>query len=744
MDPNSVTAMSPAQVHSWPVPMNPQSYSGQIFTDADAEDAFLKEALERFKTAEDAERKLREEMEEDHRFACGTQWPQTIQAQRHAQDRPTLSINRVPEFVSHAVNNLRQNRPMIKIVPVGDGATTDIANLRQGLVRHIQQKSKAETVFDETAHMMFEMGLSWIRVVADWANPESFDQELFIRWIRNPFTVYWDPFCTQPDWSDMKWLFIIEDLTKAEFQTRFGEDALAMSWPTTESGNSTPSWFPEGKIRIAEYFRVKIVEDKLCQLEDKTTRLFSELPKGMYFVAEVENGKPGELGLFEEETKAYVGKARETNVPEVWHYLMSARKVLSKTRWLGSRIPVLPCIGHQTEFEGELSVEGMVRWAREPQRMYNYMYSSFVEAVALTPKAPFIAEVDQIPDGNAEEWEKANQKPVAVLRYKARSEGGQLLPPPMRQPATPDIAAFSAGLQMSDANLKAVFRIYDASLGQRGPQESGLAINARKVESDTGIFNWGDNFLRCLHNVGWVLNELLPFYYNSPGKVIRILQDDDSRKEVVMNQAFLEQGQKRIYDLEQQGEYGVDISTGPSVQTLRQEKVKGMIEFFQLYPAGLQACAHVLVKEFDFPGAEKISAQLEKLLPPALQTPDPDSPPDPNQLQSQIGILTQQNQQLLAALKEASDKFNLEAMKQLHADWRNQQTQEVQLALGLSRTGSEEIKFLFDRMFSEMEQLRQQVAAGSPGTPATPGVNSPPATPTLPPTAGGQTPSVGP
>src|SRR5262249_23084354 len=151
--------------------------------------------------------------------------------------------------------------------------------------------------------------------------------------------------------------------------------------------------------------------------------------------------------------------------------------------WPGSSIPIIPVLGKEMRLDGTRQYISMVRYAYDAQRMYNFAYTSLIEAMSLMPKAQYIAEATQI-EGFETEWQQSNNRPVAVLRYHAKSLFGQSLPAPQRVTGAVDLAPMIAALQQSDNNLKAVFGIYDASLGARGPQESGRAILARQRESD--------------------------------------------------------------------------------------------------------------------------------------------------------------------------------------------------------------------------------------------------------------------
>lgn len=741
-------ALTPTQVKAYPVPSRRLSIRGEKIAPSPAatsDAAFMELARERFKLCCDAEGPRREQMLTDWQFRFGDdsnqwQWDAQILRTRTKKKRPSHTVNRLPEFTKHVVNNMRQSRPAIKVNPVGDGADQEQADIRQGLIRHIEVKSQAPAAYDTAFEHMCIMGLGWIRVVDDWSDSKSFDKDLFIRWVPNPLSVYSDPNAALPDWSDMQYAFVVRDMLPAEFIERYPEAKAVSASNFTSIGDQKKYWMPGGNIRVAEYFYIDQKKDVLCELGPNKARLFSELPEGMY---SVQAGR-----LVTTDTGEDIGPTRDCVIPIVKWALITGLDKLDERTWKGSNIPLVPVIGNQADIDGEKLINGMVRYARELQRLYNYVFSTLTEVVALTPKNQFIAEFDQLAEFR-EMFERANIDPQSVLVYRMKvDQNGTALPPPQRSSAVVEISGLVSALQVIDNMLKSIFGIYDASLGQRGPQESGLAINARKIESDTSTYDWGDNFIRSLEYLGRILNDLLAPYYNIPGRIIEILREDQSTDTIVFNQEFLDKKTKqpKKFDLSE-GKFAVEISTGPSYQTKRKESADAMIQFFtKLDPQALQACAPMLVREMDFPGKDAIAAQLEKLLPPGLKDQDPDQVPDPAEQQQKIDQMQGLIQQLTQELHASSDKKELEIIKQEYETYREKMVQEVTLAVAELKTGTQQAQFLSTEIFNEFKTLRAMLeprlaadAQGGGPQPAAPAGPPPGAPPVLagPQTAGG-------
>ena len=85
-------------------------------------DDIVREAQDRLNLAWMQDRENREDAFTDLKFLADDQWPNAIRLQREAQNRPCLTINRLPQFVNQVANQVRANPPGIKAFPAGSGA----------------------------------------------------------------------------------------------------------------------------------------------------------------------------------------------------------------------------------------------------------------------------------------------------------------------------------------------------------------------------------------------------------------------------------------------------------------------------------------------------------------------------------------------------------------------------------------------------------------------------------------------
>ena len=608
-----------------------------------SEKEILEIAKKRFKLAEEAEIDIRKEALEDVRFRAGEQWPDEIKMARSLDGRPCLTINKLPQHVRQVTNDQRQNRPAIKVSPVDDKADKEIANVLQGIVRHIEYNSNADVAYDTAFEGAVVKGFGYFRVITDYVDPASFEQEIKIKPIRNHFTVYLDPHAQEPDGSDINWGFVFEDISHEDYKEQYKNSDLANMSDWESVGDSRPNWVSKDTCRIAEYFYKTNEEVEIVLLNNKEVLRKSDLPEilpeGIEVVAE-----------------------RTTQIPLVKWCKMNAVEILEETDWPGQWIPIIPVYGDIIELDGKLIREGIIRHARDPQRMYNYWATSETETIALAPKAPFIGAAGQF-EGFENQWKTANVKNHAYLEYNQITIAGQPAPAPQRNSFEAPVAAITNARMQSIEDLKSTTGIYDASLGNRSNETSGVAIRQRTSQSQTSNFHFVDNLSRSLRHLGRILVDLIPKVYDTP-RAVRIIGEDREEKIVYINQVFEDKGKPKLFDLSL-GKYDVTVSTGPSYATKRQEMVDTLLSLVQSYPQMAQFTGDLLVKNMDFQGGDEIAERLKRTIPPEIIGEDKEqgNQPIPPQVQAQMQQMNQMVEQLTQQLNQAQDTLSQKSLE---------------------------------------------------------------------------------
>lgn len=350
----------------------------------------IDEALKRFAYCEEQEGKNRERALEDLRFSLGDQWPDAVRRARENDPdgaRPCLTVDKLGQYVRQVVNDSRQNKPSIKFRPVDDDADIEVADMLQGLVRHIEDNSRADIAYDTGIEFSVRAGFGYLRIVTDYEDNESFNQEAFIRTVRNPFSVYLDPDHQQLDGSDARYGFCFDDIPRDVFDEQYPDaDPCSFEGSTKQNGD----WIKKETVRVAEYFRVEETPKTVWQAADGSLSF------------EAIDGAP----------------SRQIRSRKIAWYKLTANEIIERGIWAGKQyIPIVPIYGHVIDVAGERQITGLIHSAIDAQRIHNYSLSAYVERVALVPKAPFIAAEGQI-EGHEAEWASANTSNIPVLTYK--------------------------------------------------------------------------------------------------------------------------------------------------------------------------------------------------------------------------------------------------------------------------------------------------------------------------------------
>jgi len=619
----------------------------------------LATARKRFQYCIDAESENRVNQIDDTRFYAaspdnGYQWPAKVKASREMDPngaRPCLTVNKLPQHVKQVTNEQRQNRPQIKVLPVDSKGDVEVAKIYNGVIKHIEVISDADIALDTACEHQVVSGEGYWRVLTDYCDDQSFDQDILIKRIKNALSVHMDPEIQDPTGADQRFCFITEDIPEEEFKLNY-PNAKPVDWDFVGSSSEYVNWYLTGekKVRIAEYFYLDYEKRKLIALSNGWVGFKEDLPDS----------------ISEDLIKDPV-KTRDVLIKKVRWCKVTGEEILDKKDWPSQYIPVVRIVGNETIVDGKVIVSGLVRNSKDAQRMYNYWVSQETEMLALAPKAPFIAAVGQI-EGLEDIWRTANTKSHAVLPYHPISEEGSLLPPPQRQmpPMVPQ--GIITAKQGAAEDIKGTTGQYNASLGAQGNETSGKAIMARQREGDVSNFHYIDNLSRAIRQTGRILLDLIPKIYDT-NRINRIIGEDDSTDHIVIDPKQTEAIKKILGDDGEEigksinpniGKYDVVVTVGPSYTSKRQEAAEAMTQMTQANPQLWQIIGDLLVKNMDWPGADEMGERLKATLLPEVKTlAEGNKAQDPKllQAQQQIEQMGQQMEQMAQFIEQIQQGF---------------------------------------------------------------------------------------
>ena len=631
------------------------SGNGGIYSTEDGDDyesGVIEEAKEFLRFCSDNDSNNRVEALDDLKFAGGDQWPVEIQNSRLLESRPYLTINKIDAYCRQITNQQRQQRPRMKAHGMNNDSDEKVAEIFTGICRHIENQSDADSAYDNAFDFAVRMGWGFWRITHDYPRPDSFDQEIYIKRIENPFMVYFDPNSNEPDGSDAEKCLITEVISKEAFRKMYPGADDGGGFTPRGTGDSQSEWITREDIRVAEYFYTERKRMKLLLLSDGTTCYEDEKPKETVM----------------QDAGIYVVSKRETIKKQIKWCKLTGMQILEQRDWAGSYIPVVPVYGQQLIVDSKKKKFGLTRMAKDPQRMYNFWSTALTESVALAPKAKFLLAEGQ-DEGHEMEWNQANIKSMPVLRYKQTDSEGRTAPVPTRIQPEPPPAGMVTALQGLDGDLKAVVGIYDPTQLPNGNQ-SGKAINGMQQQTDMTNFHYYDNLTRSIRQTGRIIVDLIPHIYDKE-RVLRIIGADGKGELVTLNQPGVDdQGVEKVLNDVTVGQYDVVMETGPGYASKRAEAFDSMVQMLSVDPTLMQTAGDLIFRNSDFPGADIIAdrlaaanpmAQIDEKspVPPQVQMQLAQSQQTIQQLQQQIQAM-QMDIQYGASVAEQKDKAMLQ------------------------------------------------------------------------------------
>lgn len=567
-----------------PVIKTPEGY--------DSIEQFMEEVRYEFQQDVDYDQDNRFAALDDLNFVGMDQWDPRVRASRIQQGRPCATRNVLPTYIGQVVAERRANRTAIKLLP-RDNATADLAEIRGGLIKNIELNSRAERVYDAGCEDQVTCGIGNWRVAMEYAANDVFEQDIFIRQIPNPLAVVWDRMSVDPTGRDAGHCFVQDTMPRRQYEKTWPD-----SPPPSQLGDGIlyantlqGAWFSNDTVRVTEYWKMKSRKRTLALYQDGGTHDVTDLDPSEYSdkLLRDANGKP---------------RVRRVWVDYAQMYLVTGWTILEGPYNLPiSRLPIIRVMGREVRVGDDRVRFGLVRFAKDDQRFMNWLYSTAIETIALSPKAQWYAPSDAV-EGREQAWRTAHVSGDPLLIFNKGASA-----PPTRAEPPPFPVGLVNMMTLANQGIKDTTGIQNAALGIQGNEVSGAAIDARKMESDQATIIYHDNVNAAIQETGTVVNELIPLCYDST-RIIRVIGADEKPKLMRIN----DPNDPNSPDLTA-GKYDVVVDTGPSFATQRAESADLMMKVLQTNPAMMQVIGDIVFKSLDTPGAAAIAERLSKVIP---------------------------------------------------------------------------------------------------------------------------------
>lgn len=598
-------------------------------------DDVVKSAREALELSYQFDKDNRKEAIEDLRFVAGFQWSDSARQER--QGRPLITINRSGQFIRQVSNPIRQNMPTIKVEPDGDDQA-QMAEIANGMFRRIQYNSSASHVYANAVEHMVACGIGWWRICTDYLNDENFDQEILIKRVFNPLSVYPDPSSLEPDRSDMNWCLVSELWPNEAFKRKWpGKNLVSVETPNNGSAQQAISWGSADTVRVAEFWRRKEKSKQVAQLTNGDVVDIDLLQK----VAP----------QYADQIKPHIANSRTVKGYTVEMVMVSGAEVLEEPyecpcRW----IPIVPVIGNEVPIEQGTYRHGLIRFQREPQQLHNYFMSVAAESLGQQPKAPYMATPKQVGKYKTM-WDNANRNPTPYLLYEPDDKVPGGVPQRVAPPPLP--AGLIQMAQMLSDDMKATTGIYDAALGAQSNETSGVAIGQRVAQGDQATFHYVDNLEHGLEHTGRIILDMMPKVYDNE-RTMRLKGDGAAKEQTItINKPIMQVAGQTIMhnDMSQMSFNSVRVVLGQNFASRKQQTSQTLVGLLQAMPQIGAVAGDIIAKNLDIDQADELAERLHALLPPPILAMEqaqeqglPPGQPPPSQPTPEQQAMQQQQQ----------------------------------------------------------------------------------------------------
>jgi hypothetical protein len=530
-----------------------------------------------------ANQSTRERASDDILFSWVTQWDTSVLQGSNLAFRG--EFNMIRKAMRQVNADLNANDVQIDFEPL-DENRSDGADILDGIYRSDDRTNLTQEAYKVAQQETIVCGFGAWELYTDYRTNRAGDEEQVIR--RRPLNeannnVFWDPNARRSDKSDARYVSVLEPYSPDGYRNLVidltGEDPGEINpsnfaYPQT---SYTFPWVDYGNelIYVGCFYHREKVTDKILTFEDPLGQ-----PMKLRESTLIEKDIMDELldGGYE-----IVGE-KKIERWECTKYYVSGAEIISHYTVAGGMIPVVPMYGERQYVEGEEVYEGVVKLAKDPQRLRNFQMSYLADIVSRSPRPKPIFTPEQIQGFEFMYEENGADNNYPYYLQNAVDANGN----PVAQPALPEMPeqrvpqALLASMQLMREAIEDVANpgtpqdIADVDL-------SGKAVMAlqRRIDDQSMVYQEAKKHAKRrdaeiyaamaseIHDTPKQITMTLPDGTRKKVGIMEIVQDRETGEMVVLN------------DLTNM-EFEVYADIGPTYTTKKEETKESLRETIAL------------------------------------------------------------------------------------------------------------------------------------------------------------------
>ena len=494
-------------------------------------------------SVEEAERYWRENYQNYHRFrnfVFNTTLTDEERGKLQELKMPAIEFNITEAYISRLLGEWSKQTPSFSVHSEPTSApNANIVEFVQGHLRYKLQQANNNSFSDEIYKEALSGGFSVMKVVTDYKNNKSFDQDVYLTKPYDPTLCGFDPLAREPHKGDGRFCYEKFPMTKEEFKEKY-PDVVIDTIPFLTTDESFSWAYKKNKtdiVMVIDFYKKKITRETLYFLanqESMTAKEYKELEEKL--ALDPTNLIP---------LPAIKRKRKIENV-KIVRYRCIEKTVLEYTETNYEELPLIFVDGNSAYLNRASStnygIEGQYQKTRAyfynvegTQQLKNYAGQKLAAEIENTIMSQTQIAEDAIPDQEAFKLAYTQPQMPMTRVYKHLDKEGNPLPPPTSTPRAPIPPELAQTFGAMDQQSQTILGSYDASLGIQDKQLSGIAIVEGATQSNNAAMPYVIHYLQALTHAAKIILNLIPKYYVTP-RTIPIIDIKGDRKYVQINQ----------------------------------------------------------------------------------------------------------------------------------------------------------------------------------------------------------------
>lgn len=616
--------------------------------------------------------------------------------------KPRYTFDECSPIIDDIMGEMESMEFDIRVEPASGDAAKETAAAYEGIIRNIENISNARFVYNGAARLMVGTGLAGWRVIADYRDDDSFQQDLMIQPIANFIDCVWfDPAFNRQTAEDANYCYVLSSMTRADYDKKYPKGSgLSVGQSIRRQAYS---YKKPHEVVIGEYLYKKKYYRELALLSNGA-------------VVEVNEA----FDIIKDELQAVgitILKQRKRPYHKVYQRLFDGGDWLSESKeTVFDALPIIPVFANFQISENKVIYKSLTQSLMDAQRIINYAESRKIEEGALSPRAKTWMTKDQAKSPDVRKSLRTLNTNADPVQFYDFSENQ---PPPFQHGVTQSNPGLVETTQSARSFIERTSGTYDEARGKAPAQRSGTAINLLQTKSDNPKRKWFTAMEQALTQTFRVLIKAIPKVYSTQQE-LRIANQDRSTSTVTIKEKVRDQQTGQIVEILDlsKGSYNIRCSAGPAFTSRQQETVNTITELAAIDPSIIQIGADVLLNNINAPGIDEIAerkrAQMvaQGLIPQNQLTKDELAQIAQAQAaaqgQQKTSPIDQANLMIAQAQLEETQGRNQERQMKLQLEQQNLMLKNMELQ---AKNNAQEQKTMIDSVKAITEQVKTQAEA---------------------------------